>query len=197
VPWIIDYPLVLDQMREQGFKCLYFNSGAFGFADVVREHVAGWIGGDDPSIRDEARAAAVVIAPPIEENLAALFVRAWNELSPGSIWLMPKTHWSHELEHGSRAWMPAVLERVGVDPGQLAHRTNAAAIEFTQDESAAVNLLVERFLSALAGSDFMIAFPRRPLLCTLHHHKQLWWQTAEEPLAQRLRQTALEVTRAE
>jgi hypothetical protein len=35
----------------------------------------------------------------------------------------------------------------------------------------------------LAGSDFLAAFPARPALCTLHHHKQLWWQTTEEAIA--------------
>ena len=31
----------------------------------------------------------------------------------------------------------------------------------------------------LLSSDFMLAFlgPRQPVLCTLHHHKQLWWTT--------------------
>jgi hypothetical protein len=39
----------------------------------------------------------------------------------------------------------------------------------------------------LTASDFAIAFPRRAVLCTLHHHKQLWWQTTDTGLADALR----------
>jgi hypothetical protein len=31
----------------------------------------------------------------------------------------------------------------------------------------------------LAGSDFALAFPGRPVICTVHHHKQLWWTTTD------------------
>ena len=36
----------------------------------------------------------------------------------------------------------------------------------------------------LSGSDFMIAFPGRPALCTLHHHKQLWWSSTDAKIMQ-------------
>jgi hypothetical protein len=31
----------------------------------------------------------------------------------------------------------------------------------------------------LLGSDFTLAFVGKPVLCTVHHHKQLWWQTTD------------------
>ena len=51
MPWIIDYQLVLEQMREQRFKCLYYNSGAFAFPPDVKTRSAGWIGPPDDSIK--------------------------------------------------------------------------------------------------------------------------------------------------
>ena len=192
MPWIIDYPLVLDQMRQQHLRSLYYNSGAFGFpADAPVQHV-GWIGPEDPTIREEARPLARMIAPPHEVNLASMLLTAWQEHLPGRLWFMPKSHWAHELEHGSREWMPALLENVGVDPGQLSARTNAPAIEFTMEEAEQVRHFAQRLLEMLQGSDFMIAFPRRPVLCTLHHHKQLWWSSTDPALIARLEAMAPE-----
>ena len=39
--------------------------------------------------------------------------------------------------------------------------------------------LIASLLGNLRTSDFMLAFPGRPALCTVHHHKQLWWQTTD------------------
>jgi hypothetical protein len=49
-------------------------------------------------------------------------------------------------------------------------------------ERAAMELLVAALLENLRMSDFMLAFPGRPALCTIHHHKQLWWQTTDAAL---------------
>jgi hypothetical protein len=35
----------------------------------------------------------------------------------------------------------------------------------------------------LQASDFAVLFPDHPHLVTLHHHKQLWWQTRDIELA--------------
>ena len=51
MPWIIDYPLVLEQMREQRFKSLYYNSGAFGFAQDVEQKIIGWLGPPDSTLK--------------------------------------------------------------------------------------------------------------------------------------------------
>jgi hypothetical protein len=187
VPWIIDYSTVIEQMREQRFKSLYYNSGAFGFPPETDTQIVGWLGGDDPTIKPDARAATVALAEPYEENLSGALVRTWEAHLPGRVWIMPMSHWSYELEFGSREWMPALLERIGIDPGLLTTRNNGAAIEFAPDEPQVLAPFVQRLLQMLIGSDFMIAFPRRPVLCTLHHHKQLWWQTSDAALYEKLR----------
>jgi hypothetical protein len=92
---------------------------------------------------------------------------------------MPASHWAYELDFGSRDWLPAVLEHIGIDPGLLQRRTTAAAIEFAPEELEHLEHLVTRLLEMLQHSDFAIAFPRRRVVCSLHHHKQIWWTVAE------------------
>ena len=188
--WIIDYPVVLEQMREQRYKSLYYNSGAFAFPADVDAKIVGWLGPPDSTLRPEALAMGIAISEPHEENLARLLVRAWQQHLPGRAWLMPMSHWSYELDFGSRDWMPALLEGIGVDPGLLMTRNNAAAIEFAPDETISLERTVTRFLQMLQQSDFAIVFPKRPVVVTLHHHKQVWWQTSDESLAEVLRQIA-------
>jgi hypothetical protein len=191
LPWIIDYPVVLEQMREQRFKSLYYNSGAFGFPADTEPTIVGWWGPPDSTLKAHAAGMGISVPEPHEQNLSRLLVRAWQEHLPGRIWIMPMSHWSFELDFGSREWMPALLERIGVDPGLLKSRTNAAAIEFAPDEPAMLEPFVARLLEMLQQSDFAIMFPRRPVVCTLHHHKQLWWQTTDTELATALRELAI------
>jgi hypothetical protein len=186
LPWIIDYPVVLEQMREQRFKSLYYNSGAFGFPQDVKTHVVGWLGPPDSTLKVHVLDVSQFISEPHEENLARLLLRAWEQYFPGRVWVMPMSHWSYELDFGSRDWMPALLEHIGIDPGLLATRNNAAAIEFAPDEPAMLEHFVTRLLQMLQQSDFAIVFPRHPAVCTLHHHKQLWWQTSDEMLSNAL-----------
>lgn len=182
MPWIVDYVSVLEQMQRQDMRSLYFNSGAFGFPEGAAVESLGWVGPDDRSLRPEARALARTVPAPHEANLTRLVVRAWRDLLPGKVWLMPKSHWAYELDFGSRDWMPALLEHAGIDSGLLAPRTNAAAIEFTPSEAQPFAHLVEGLLRMLLGSDFALAFPDRPVACTLHHHKQVWWTTSQPQL---------------
>lgn len=180
MPWIIDYPMVLGQMRAQQYKCLYYNSGAFGFPDIALTRTLAWIGPDDPTIKPAARDLTRRVAEPYDLTLAKMATTLWQERLPGRAWLMPMSHWAYELSHGSREWMPALVENLGLDPGLLENRNNAAAIEFAAAEAAPFEHFVGRLLMMLSGSDFMLAFPGRSTLCTLHHHKQLWWTTTEE-----------------
>src|SRR5439155_11912531 len=55
MPRVIDYPIVLEQLTAAGFVSLYHNAGAFGFAADAHVHAIGWVGVDDPTIRDAAR----------------------------------------------------------------------------------------------------------------------------------------------
>jgi hypothetical protein len=186
VPWIIDYPIVLEHMREMKMRSLYYNSGAFGFGADVPTRTIGWIGPPDSSIKDAALAYVRRVPEPYEQNLSDLLVRAWQEILPGRLWVMPKSHWAYELDFGSRDWMPALLEHTGIDPGMLHGRTNAAAIEFAPDETGRLRHLARLLLEMLTGSDFAIAFPHRRVVCTLHSHKQLWWSSAEPAVSDAL-----------
>jgi hypothetical protein len=182
LPWIIDYEMVLEQMRSQQFRCHYYNSGAFGFPDPSRTRTIAWVGPDDPTIKPAARSLTRPVPEPYEENLATLATDLWQRRLPGRAWVMPMSHWAYELSHGSRDWLPALIENLDLDPGLLEGRNNAAAIEFGPTETERFNHLVRRLLLMLTGSDFMIAFPGRPVLCALHHHKQLWWTTTDEKI---------------
>jgi hypothetical protein len=182
VPTIIDYDQVLRRMTADGFRCLYHNSGAFGFASDVMPHVVGWIGPDDPTIKAEAMQHVRRVAPPYEQNLADAFVRIWRKQLAGPAWIMPASHWSYELEFGNDDWLPDTLQQISIDPTSLRHRNNGAAIEFGIDEASLARKFLKSLLELLHGSDFTIAFPGRPVICTVHHHKQLWWQTSDDTI---------------
>ena len=106
---VIDYPLVLREMQAVGMRCLYHNSGAFGFEPAASTFVAGWVRARRRN--DSAGRAADVrqVPPPYPPELARLAVRAWREVFAGRAWLMPKSHWAYELEFGSHAWLPDCL----------------------------------------------------------------------------------------
>ena len=186
MPWIIDYPIVLEQMRQLKLRSLYYNSGAFGFHSDVPTRSIGWIGPADETITPGARPLVRQVSEPYEAVLAGLLLRAWHELVPGRIWVMPASHWAYELEFGSRQWMPPLLEALGIDPGLLQTRNTAAAFEFSPDESGPLEHFATRLLEMLQASDFSIAFPNRRVICTLHHHRQLWWTSAESEVTDAL-----------
>jgi hypothetical protein len=182
VPGIIEYDKVLEQMSAQQFRCNYYHSGAFGFPETAKAGTLAWIGPPDSTIRPASLPLTRQVTEPYEKNLAQLAGRAWRENLPGPIWVMPMSHWAFELSHGSQEWLPAVMERIGVDAALLDGRNDAAAIEFSAGEQEGFDHLAESLLRMLRGSDFMLAFPDRPVLCTLHHHKQLWWSTTDVAL---------------
>lgn len=188
MPRLIDYTAVVEQMSAQGLVSLYPNSGAFGHGAGVSTHSVGWVGDADPTIRPAARELTVTVGPPVEPTLARLADRAWRDLlSGGPAWVLPKAHWAYELDFGGPEWMPNLLRDVGLDAGVLASRHDGTAAEFAVGESAAFVALVEGLLANLLGSDFQLAFPGRDVVCTVHHHKQLWWTAADATLIAALR----------
>jgi hypothetical protein len=187
---IVEYSDLLERLKSRGIECHYYNSGAFGFPAIVTTHIAGWIGPDDPTIRPEMRAHARAIDAPYEPNLANLATRAWRDLLTGPAWVMPASHWAFELDFASKTWLPQLLEANSVDAKRLASLTNAAAVEFSPDETGAFTAFVQQLLENLLASDFTIAFPEHPLVCRLHHHKQLWWMTTAADLHARLSKLA-------
>ena len=56
------------------------------------------------------------------------------------------------------------------------------------DEAPRLVYFAQRLLEMLLGSDFMLAWLDHPVLCTLHHHRQLWWQTTDPRIEQALEQ---------
>ena len=190
MPRIIDYPVVVQQMSDQGLICLYPNSGAFGYAKETPVHAVGWVGGDDPTIRPAARPLTMAVAQPVELTLATLAARAWREVLPGPVWVLPKAHWAYELDFGSAAWMPGLLREIGLEDAVLSPRHDGTAIEFCAEEAPTFATLIEGLLTHLLGSDFQLCFPGRDIVCTVHHHKQLWWTSRDEGIVQSLRTIA-------
>ena len=178
---IIEYQTVLQRLTAQGLRCHYPNGGSFGFAPEAKTFVRGWIGPPDPSIRRSMQDVIRAVAVPYERTLAELAARAWEHDLPGEAWLMPAAHWSFELRHGNGDWLAELIQSIGLDPELLAQKTDAAAIEFSPP-AAPLRQVLERLLQRLLVSDFCIAFPRRGTVCTVHHHKQLWWVTTQRPV---------------
>lgn len=183
---VVDYRDVLAQMESQHLRCLYHNSGSWGFASDVTTYPIGWIGPTDTTIRSEAMKFTHSVPQPYETNLSNLAIDLWRERLMGPLWVMPKSHWSYELQFGSREWLPEVLRQVGADPDSLIAYNNAAALEFAEAEATAASHFLNRLLEMLHGSDFALVFPGHSILCTLHHHKQLWWVTTDRELAARI-----------
>jgi hypothetical protein len=170
-------------MVRQGFKSLYYNSGSFGFSPGIETKVIGWLGPPDPTIRSEVLQFTRQMAEPHVESLLAGLIRIWQDELKCEVWVMPASHWAYELDFGSREWMPQALNRIGIDSAELAHLTNAAAIAFEQNETNDFDSFLHQLLDNLTGSsDFQLAWPGRPVLCTVHHHKQLWWTTSDREL---------------
>jgi hypothetical protein len=181
MPRIVDYATVRDRMLAGGFVSLYHNSGAFGFARGADWKMRGWIGPEDPTVRLEVRPYILHVDKPYAANLAANFVAARRRIR-GDAWLMPKSHWHFELHDGNPQLLETLLPQIGIDPAMLRERNDGSAISFEIGEDESLRQAVERLLTELRVSDFLIAFPDAAAVCTVHHHVQLWWQTTDAHL---------------
>ncbi len=184
---VVDYSHVLNQLTAAGFRSLYYNSGAFGFEQGIEAEIIGWIGPRDPSIRDQAQAWTYPLQEPFPPNLARLLCLAWCKSLPGNLWLMPKSHWAYELDFGNRDWLPEVLNAISINSADLQKLTNAAAIQFTPDDTEELEYFTRALMDKLQGSDFAAVFPAHGTVATLHHHKQIWWQTNSPKIALELK----------
>src|SRR6476469_6616087 len=101
MPVLVGYPVVLETMQRQGFKSLYYNSGAFGFADLAGVGHVGWEIGEDPTLREGVKGLVRVVTPATVERLSDLFAEAWERWFEGVCWVMPMSHWAYELDFGS------------------------------------------------------------------------------------------------
>jgi hypothetical protein len=170
MPAIVDYDNVKQRMAERGYVSLYHNSGAFGFSPETTIQTVGWIEADDPTIRDAARSLTRHV-PSIVQLLPGVLNRLNSD-----VWLMPKSHWHYEMHFGNRELLEEILP---VAINLLRERNDGSAIAFARSEYAKLIEITRRLLNGLRGSDFMLAFPDANTLCTIHHHKQLWWQTTD------------------
>jgi len=186
VSTFIEYKIALHRLEQQGLVCNYFNGGAFGFAKGAEVNVLGWIAGDDPTIHPQLRAYIRQFPPPQEQNMARAASAVWvNELA-GPAWIMPLSHWAFELDFGGKNWLPTLIKSIGIDPTVLASRSDASPLEFQPPDQPHLLRFVQTLLENLASSDFMLAFPSHPALCTIHHHKQLWWTSPDKRLIERI-----------
>jgi hypothetical protein len=183
---VIEYPIALKRLQNLGLVCNYFNGGAFGFAKGVDVNILGWVADDDPTIRPQLRPQIRRIPPPAEEKMAKAAVAAWQNELPGPAWIMPLSHWAFELDFGSKNWLPDLIQSVGIDPRILAPRSDASPIEFQPTDQPHLIRFVQTPLKNLTSSDFMLAFPSHSILCTIHHHKQLWWTSSDKALIERI-----------
>jgi hypothetical protein len=183
LPAIIDYSSVQARMKSAGLVCNYHNSGAFGFSAKSKVIIYGWIGPGDATIKPTLLEQVKMVTAPYESNLAQLAALVWETVLPGTVWIMPMSHWHFELHDGSRDWMPQALQEISVDPKQLEDRADGSALEFVIAEKESFTRLLTGLFTNLRVSDFLLAFPDRPVVCMVHHHKQLWWQTTDPMLA--------------
>ena len=185
MPRVVEYQAVERQMAAQRFVSLYPNSGAFGYPRDIPTHSVGWITGDDPTIRPAARELTISVAGV--PQLVQLASDTWQDRFPGDAWIMPKAHWAYELDFGSGQWMPDLLRSVGVDAGQLGLRHDGSALAFESADADAFARVLQGLLENLLGSDFQLVFPNHDLVCTIHHHRQLWWTSPNADLIASLR----------
>ena len=188
---IVDYATVLERMHAMGLTCVYYNGGSFGFGRGEDVKIVGWLQEPDPTIRPGL--GATVMVPPPVENLGLMLSEVWQQCLPGPAWVLPKAHWSFELGHGNGPWLRETLGAIGIDPAALESRTGAAAIELPQTRDADgdfdncdLGYLAGVLVDGLKTSDFAVLFPDHRHLVTLHHHRQIWWQTADAAFAGRL-----------
>ena len=184
---IIPYDEILQTLSNKGFKSLYHNSGAFGFQRNVTPYFTGWIGPADSTIRAEAAHFTRSVKPPYAKTLTKLVLKAWQAHFPEPLWAMPRSHWAYELDFGSAKWLPGALRLAGVHEGEFPALAKGEAIEFAPTESDRFEGFLRSLLDNLSGSsDFQLVWPERRVLCTVHHHQQLWWATPDESLTKSL-----------
>lgn len=176
---IIAYDEVLRQAASDGLRCVYPGGAAFAPAGAEAWSIAGWITSDDTSIRPALRDRVVQTRA---DELPALAVRALRQLEVQAVWLAPVHHWAAELQHGDGAWLPAVLQSIGVQADML-KAADAVAME-TND--AALPTMLGEIFAHLWKSDFTLLLPGHRVVATVHHHRQLWWRCADAPTSDAL-----------
>jgi hypothetical protein len=187
LPRIVDYETVVERLKAQGMKALYYNSGTFGFMDEAGTKVVGWIGEEDATLRPAAREVAIRVAAPYAETMARRVREIWEKHGGGDIWFTPGSHWAFELEDGGKEYMPELLRSVGIDPELLRGVNRAPAISFELGEAEMFEGFLLGVLQKGRYTDYGIVWPGQSLVGLVHHHGQIWWRTMEEAWVERLK----------
>ena len=184
---VVPYSQLLHAAEAAGLRCVYPNGAAFG--PVSDDwHVAGWLAGEDatvrPAFRDRVRTAPAGIS---RLAFAPWLTTAWQDAlaGPSEAWLAPVHHWAAALDHGDdRAGMDEVLRRLHADPTALAGRRQADAIVISSADDLAGAL--PGLFDAMGKNDFALLFPPLRVTATLHHHRQIWWRCEDAAIADAL-----------
>ena len=173
MPRTVEYDEVLAAATAAGLRCVYPNGAAF--APLDDWHVAGWVSGEDatirPTFRDRARRA---------DDLPALVAAAWRThfAQAAEAWVAPVHHWAAELEHGAGESVAAAFA-CDVPRGR-----RADAVAFGSADELAV--VLGRLFGAMTKADFTLLLPPCRVVVTLHHHRQVWWRCADRGVADAL-----------
>ncbi len=178
---IVAYEEVLQAAKAVGLRCVYPNGAAFSPAEAW--HVAGWVTGDDPTLRPMFKKRMRQFDA---DALPAMVADACFEVAD-EVWIAPVHHWAAELDHGvdeAGGTTADVFASAGVDIDALRMRRQADAIVVPSREALA-SLLAD-LLPRLWKTDFTILLPGVPIVVTLHHHRQIWWRCRDERRADEL-----------
>ncbi|MEL7237920.1 MAG: hypothetical protein AAGK78_03590, partial [Planctomycetota bacterium] len=171
---------VLTSVEAVGLKCVYPGGSAFGPAGGAAWHVAGWVTGDDASMRPDLKPRTRRVEAC---QLGGLVKRACEDVFASPVaWVAPVHHWATELDHDSGDWLPAWLRGVGVQPNELKH-ADAVAMDVGDDGFAGS---LDTLIQELGKTDFALLIPGSAVVGMLHHHVQVWWRTAAEDVAAKL-----------
>ncbi len=178
---IIPYADLMNEARQLGLRCVYPNGGAF--SPIERPWaVAGWLTGDDATLRPDFADRVTRVDPA---DLGRLVGEATATLTDGVAWLAPVHHWAAELDHGHD---DAGNSTAGLFPSTLRGRTTADAIELTTPKD--VEQMVSSLMPRLWKTDFTLLFPGTRVMALLHHHRQVWWRCEEVATANGLLRSA-------
>ena len=177
----VGYDEVLAAAEAVGLRCVYPNGAAF--APTEDWHVAGWVTGEDATVRPQFRDSLRRVDAA---TLPALVATAAFDLA-GEAWVAPVHHWAAELDHGVDAAGGSTADAfaaAGVDVDAQSMRRQADAVVATS--AAALSSLLADLLPRLWKTDFTLLLPGVAAVATLHHHRQVWWRCRDETLAAEL-----------
>ena len=83
----------------------------FGFP--AGGEMRGWVGPADETIRPAMKGKARSVKEPFERTLAEWASRAWRQILPGNVWVMPASHWSFELTRWQSAMVAGIVAGCG------------------------------------------------------------------------------------